>query len=176
MTIRGREKWTFSWPDVAKFLMAFAINSRRNSWKGKGEESRLSYFNEWKWSQKQTTNIALTLLSHAAQNWLTWVSEPFELTWKIIYPESYIQKSSGAFPARVSWIARHCCSMSRHLCGPGDFVLILLLFFLLPTPSCYQKGEICLRPLNSLFSCRLSITTFERLLRFVRRKQKIAEQ
>lgn len=52
----------------------------------------------------------------------------FQLTWKIMYPESYIQKSSGAFPALLSWIAKHCWRMRRHLCGPGDFVLIMVAF------------------------------------------------
>lgn len=56
------------------------------------------------------------------------------LTWKIMYPESYIQKSSGALPALLSWIARHCCRMRRHLCGPGDFVLIFNGFLLHPLP------------------------------------------
>lgn len=45
-----------------------------------------------------------------------------------MYPESYIQKSSGALPALLSWIARHCCRMSRQRCGPGDLVLIFYDF------------------------------------------------
>lgn len=47
------------------------------------------------------------------------------LTWNIMYPESYIQKSSGVCPGRVSWMAKQCCNIRRHLCGvPGDFVPI----------------------------------------------------
>lgn len=44
-----------------------------------------------------------------------------------MYPESYIQKSSGVWPGLLSWIAKHCCNIKRHRCDvPGDFVPIWL--------------------------------------------------
>lgn len=61
--------------------------------------------------------------------WYSWCNDDDKLTWNIIYPESYIQKSSGAFPALLSCMARHCCKMRRHRCGPLDFVLIICLLF-----------------------------------------------
>lgn len=43
-----------------------------------------------------------------------------------MYPESYIQKSSGACPGFDNWIAKQWFKMIRHRCGPpGDFVPIL---------------------------------------------------
>lgn len=47
------------------------------------------------------------------------------LTWNIMYPESYIQKSSGVWPGLLSWMAKQCCNINRHRCDvPGDFVPI----------------------------------------------------
>lgn len=52
------------------------------------------------------------------------------LTWNIMYPESYIQKSSGVCPGLLSWMAKQCCNIRRHLCGvPGDFVPIVTSHF-----------------------------------------------
>lgn len=60
------------------------------------------------------------------------VKKTQKLTWKIIYPESYIQKSSGTWPGLLNWMAKHCFKISRHLCGallPGDLLLIFIEFF-----------------------------------------------
>lgn len=40
-----------------------------------------------------------------------------------MYPESYIQKSSGVWPGLLSWMAKQCCNINRHRCDvPGDLV------------------------------------------------------
>lgn len=101
-------------------------------------ESNLQ-FNRYKFSFLLHAEIMSWVKINSA--WLSFdlhLNEKRELTWKIMYPESYIQKSSGAFPALQSWIARHCWRMSRQRCGPGDFVLMACGFLSLP-PNFTEK-------------------------------------